>query len=100
MDRLVSLNVSIKGDEDFFQTFQDLSELAANLSENHGYVTVSANRIDDVEVDESEERLFYDENTLPKVSKVLMDLGVDSELAADIITHCLAAGILFRERVR
>lgn len=95
-NRFVSLSVGTEGSEDFFQTFQDLSELAANLGQSHKYVSVSAGAIDE---DEPEpEQLYFDENTLFKVSKVLMDLGVSSELAADIVNGIQNAGILFRER--
>jgi hypothetical protein len=100
MDRLVSLSVGTVGSDDYFQTFQNLSELASNLGENHEYVTVSASGIDVDNTEEVEPELFYrDENTLHKVRKAILDIGYSSHSVEDIITHVQSNGVVFCERV-
>lgn len=97
-DALVTLGVSTKGADDRAQTFQELSELAANLSVTHDYVNVSATMVDDVEDDEPEQ-LYADGNTIQKVLDAIMDLGYSARSASDIVSRIQNAGILFRERV-
>lgn len=98
MDRLISLSVGTDGAEDYFRTFQDISELARNLGAVHDYVTVSASAVVGGSDDEPDEDLFYDENTLVKVREAIMRRGIKDDLATLIITDLQNAGILFRER--
>jgi|SRR5690349_2950412 len=101
MDRLVSLSVGTEGAEDYFSTFQDISELAKNLGATHRYVNVNANVFDELEIDPEPEQevesLYYDENTLAKVRQVMTN-AVLPEIAESLITDLQNAGILFRER--
>lgn len=102
MDRLINLGVATEGSEDYFRTFQDISELARNLGESHSYVSVSASVVgeeDDVEDVSSEaERLHHDENTLRKVYDAIMKNGLSRKTAEDVVNNLQNAGILFRER--
>lgn len=105
MDRLVLLGVGTEGAEDYFSTFQDISELARNLGETHDYVDVTVSVIGEDSSDEANcdrEHLYYDENTLSKVRAALMDAagpyGHGDQYVDDMLYAMQNAGILFRER--
>lgn len=99
MDRLISLGVGTDGDDDYFQTHQDLSELARNLGATHNYVSMMAQSVVDDDSDTDEEELYYDENTLFKVREAMMINGwITGEMCDEIINRLQNAGILFRER--
>lgn len=99
MDRIISLSVGTNGAEDYFGTFQDISELANNLGKAHDYVTVSAHKVDEDPDGEGKlEECYYDENTLFKAHTAIRDCGFTEKTAFDIITALQNAGILFRER--
>lgn len=97
MDRIISLGVGTEGAEDYFSTFQDISELARNLSATHDYVNVSARVVEDSD-DEKAEELYYDENTIAKVRSVLQSHGLTDDQANSIINGFQNFGLLFRER--
>jgi len=99
MDRIISLSVGTHGAEDYFSIFQDVSELARNLGEER-YVSVSATMIGDEPGDDEDEvdKLYYDEDTLMKVRKILRERGLSNLIIDEIINDLLNAGILFRER--
>jgi hypothetical protein len=96
---LVSLSVGTVGGEDHHQTFQDLSELAANLEPLHPYVSVSSTLTNEVE-DVLSEDLHHDEGTIRKVKLSILAAvpNLTSEQLFDIVRECQNAGILFRER--
>jgi hypothetical protein len=98
MDRLISLSVGTEGDEAWASTFQDLSELARNLGDAHGYVSVSSSPLGEDSDDAPEEDLFYDEETLFKVMRVLRERGLSRVRVESVINDLQNAGILFRER--
>lgn len=103
MDRLVSLSVGTEGAEDYFSTYQDISELARNLGGVHSYVTVTAQTISPDGEDEpddgpNDEELYHDDQTIPKFRAVLKDYGLSDKTVSDLISNLHAAGILFRER--
>lgn len=100
MERLVSLSVGTTGAEDFFSTYQDMSELAANLGANHEYVSVTATVVGDDTEDDEPEELYYDEFTLLKVMKALRENGMSRDQVEIAINDMQNAGILFRERPR
>lgn len=101
MDRVLSLGVGTTGEEDFYRTFQDLSELARNLGASHDYVIVSATlvNVDDSEVlaDDGED-LYHDEETLNKVRKIIAKYVGYHDVVLSIINDLQNTGILFRER--
>lgn len=107
MDRLISLGVGTKGDEDFNQTYQDLSELCRSLAVSHDYTNLTAQSVgDDTEEDESEE-LYFDETTMFKVRAALMNVLIshygsnpvaNNTVVTDMMNEMQTAGILFRER--
>jgi hypothetical protein len=106
-DRLISLTVGTKGAEEWFRSFQDLSELANNLGNVHHYVSLSSSAMGDEEPDPIDNDLYYDENTLRKVHNelviVLSRCGAgehmaSEDLATTIIGELQNSGILFRER--
>lgn len=102
MDRMISLGVGTEGAEDYFSTFQDISELAKNLGAAHGYVNVTAHVVGDSEdgPDDgpNDEELYHDDRTIPKVRAVLKDYGLSDKTVSDLISNLHSAGILFRER--
>jgi hypothetical protein len=101
MDRLISLGIGTVGAEDYFSTFQDMSELARNLGESHNYVNLSAQVVDgEPEPDGKLEEVFYDENTLFKAHAAIQGAGFSEKTAFDIINALQNAGILLRERPR
>jgi hypothetical protein len=96
-NRLISLTVGTQEAEEWFRTFQEISELAANLGASHHYVSVSS--IDPEEQSEEDyEDLYYDEKTLEKVGRVLLNHGIDLERIPSVLSEMKNAGILFRER--
>lgn len=97
MERLVSLSVGTTGAEDFFSTYQDMSELAANLGVNHDYVSVTATLVNNDEEDDAPEELYHDEFTLLKAKRAIMEIGLSTRSAEDIINHLQNAGLLIRE---
>lgn len=100
MDRLVSLSVGTVGVEDFFGTFEQVSELAKNMGAKHDYVSVSSSVTDADQNDEpAEEILYYDENTLYAVRMAIKQSGLTDESATRIINDIQNAGILFRVRL-
>lgn len=99
-NRLISLTVGTEGAEEWYRTFQDLSELATNLGAVHQYVSIASSAIEEDDEDDAAsnhdpEGLYYDEYTMIKVYKTLEDYTTRPE---DIINSLLNAGILFRER--
>lgn len=103
MDRMISLSVGVEGAEDYFSTFQDISELARNLGAVHDYVNVTANTVfsdaeDEPDDGPNDEELYHDEQTIPKFRAVLKDYGLSDKTVSDLISNLHAAGILFRER--
>lgn len=107
MDRLISLTVGTKEAEEWFRTFQEISELGANLGASHHYVSVSSTDLgSDKEPDEDDlEQTYHDDNTMRKVRvavgrAVLVHTDANADLVTDIINEIQNAGILFRERVK
>jgi hypothetical protein len=111
--RMISLSAVTNGSEEYYRLFQDLSELANNLSAVHEYVTMNATWFSDDEGPQGDpDGLYFDEATMFKVRQAIMDaiakelrVPVDSyqimdKLAMDIITELQNAGILFRERTK
>jgi hypothetical protein len=98
MDRIISLGVGTEGAEDYFSTFQDISELARNLGATHDYVNVSARAVVEDSEDEKAEELYHDENTIAKVRSVLQSHGLTDDQANSIINGFQNFGLLFRER--
>lgn len=95
MLRVVRLDIGTVGAEDYFTTFQDISELARNLGVAHEYVSVSCGVVGE----EGElKNLHHDENTLVKVHEAIVKEGLNEQSATEIITTLQNAGILFRER--
>ena len=97
MERLVSLSVGTTGAEDFFSTYQDMSELAANLGANHDYVSVTASVVNDDGEEEAPEELYHDEFTLYNAKRAIMKTGLSSATAEDVINLLQNAGFLIRE---
>ena len=107
-DRLITLTVGTKEADEWFGTFQELSELAANLGVAHDYVDVSSTSFIDLstgsfESDEfvvEREELHYDENTLMKVVAGINTAvpELTGEQVVDIVNAMQNEGILFRER--
>lgn len=106
MDRMISLSIGTVGAEEWMQVFQDISELARGMGTDR-YVSVSSTPIDDIPEDppETEDELYYDDQTLEKVRDALAEILIENHSARsmqDIITDCIGAmqnaGILFRER--
>lgn len=101
---LISLSVGTKDAEVWHQTYQELSELAANLGAVHDYVTVSSALVGGDDDVETEDELYHDEETLTKVhaaiGKALLANTDEAhpDWITDIITEIQNAGILFRER--
>lgn len=97
--RLISLTVNTDGAEDYFQTFQKLSEIAIDLDKagDFRYINVSAVRND--EIDDDEPELVYTEFTLKRVHDAIKNAVpyIDEQGATDIISEMQNAGILFRE---
>lgn len=97
-DRLISLTVGTKEAAEWFNTFQQMGNLANDLGKTHHYVSISSTEVDGEEESyDGEENLYYDHHTLNKVrfalTKVLDDTGVNVA-----INEMLNAGIVFRER--
>lgn len=103
MDRLISLSVGTEGAEDYFSTFQDVSELARNMGAVHNYVNVTASAVD-APVDDAPEELYHDENTINKVRQALWAAlaskteDIPASILDDMINSMQNVGILFRER--
>lgn len=98
MNRLISLAVGIKEPEEWVQTYQEISELAANLGVSHHYVSVSSSVLEEVEDIETEDELYHDENTIRKVHRAFTSYGLSDTTASNLIDKLQSAGILFRER--
>jgi capsule polysaccharide export protein KpsC/LpsZ len=105
--RLINLTISTKGAEEWFTTFQEISELAANLGASHDYVSVSSVVPDETSEDVPDEDLYDDEETLIKVNQAIRraflqhgasDDVVVNQFVIDAISEMQNAGILFRER--
>lgn len=100
-DRIISLTVGTKEAEEWFRTFQEISELAANLGASHHYVSVSSSvcaETFETEMEVGNDDLYYDENTLMKVREALGKFLKDDHQIKDVINEMRNAGILFRER--
>lgn len=97
MSRLISMTVGTKQPEEWFQTFQELSELAANLVVSHHYVTISSIDSDECDNEDTSEQLYHNDDTLVKVrtifKKFLDDVEID--VAMSVLQN---AGIVFCER--
>lgn len=98
-NRLITLTIGTKGAEEWFATFQDISELARNLGDVHHHVSVSSIVPDQSEDDAFTEELYHDDNTLNKVRDAIVGGGFTKETANDMINYVLNAGVLFRERM-
>lgn len=97
VERLISVTVGTKEAEEWFATFQELSELAANLGAAHHYVSVSSVVRDEQSEDDYDD-LYYDDKTLDKVRTALREHGMGHTLITSAISDMQNAGILFRER--
>lgn len=99
---LISLSIGTVGADDHARTFQEMSELSANLAPSHPYVSLSSNLADDNDV--PDEDIFYDEQTLFKVrdaveKAITVHFGLGNpKVTTDVIIEMQNAGILFRER--
>lgn len=104
MDHLISLSVGTDSAEDHAQTFQDLSELAANLGVSHKYVSVSSSLFADDDPDEiddagcTQEHLYHDDQTLTKARLAIAGMGFTEKTSDELVNALLNAGILLRER--
>lgn len=105
VQRLVSLTVGMDETEDYFQTFQKISEIATDLDRagDFSYINVSAQRVDEEVEPEQEQRsepVYYDEFTLMKVRRAIIKYGISDNICTDLISNMQNEGILFRERPR
>jgi len=101
MDRMISLGVGTDGDEDYFSTFQDISELARNLGATHNYVNVTASVVGSDESPDEHDELYHDEQTMFTVRRAIaiaLKSDVNDANVLDVINELHNAGILFRER--
>lgn len=106
-DRIISLTVGTVGAEDWFKTFQQISEIATALdkADDFNYVSVSSSVVEDNPQPEGDpEGLYHDDETLTKVRRALVRVlelrrnNVPDQLITDLITEMSSEGILFRER--
>lgn len=103
MDRMISLTVGTVGVEQYLETFERMSSMTLDFAEGHGYVSLSAQEVDnEAEPELPPENLHYDENTLVKVRNVLFEAvgpyGHGDSYVDDLMHALQNAGILFRER--
>jgi hypothetical protein len=106
-ERILSLTIITKeSDEEAYQAFGLLSDIAGELSMTHDSAWVSSTRCNPGEADEPQgDELFYDETTLLKVRAALVKAaapfghGGEGDLLIDgLINEMQNAGIFFRER--
>lgn len=112
--RLLTLGVATESEEDYFATFQDISELGRNLAVGHDYVNVTARILqpgpndppnaESVSIDPPA-GLYHDEQTMITVRRriglgIRMTPNMDDTDAVvkNVIRELSNAGILFRER--
>lgn len=99
LDRLITLGVGTKGNDDYRQTFEKIAELGIKLGETHGYVNLSANMIPGNAEIEEDEPVYHDENTIYRVREAIMNIGLNSQTTEMILKSLDKAGIVFRERI-
>lgn len=95
--RLVSLSVGVSDSEGYARTYEDLSDLARELSKVHDYVNLTT-QIQTTDVDEIEECPYHDEETITKVKRALLDSALTIPQMEYAFAAMQNAGILFRER--
>jgi hypothetical protein len=98
---MISFGVGTVGEEDYFSTFQDISELARNLGITHKYISVTASVVGEDESPYEHEELHHDEQTIYTVRRAIakaLQVDVNDGPVLEVIQELYNAGILFRER--
>jgi hypothetical protein len=107
IERIISLSVGTTAAEDWFKTFQQISEIATALdkSEDFTYISVSSTVAGTDDGSEGDpDGLYYDDKTLDKVRRALWVVlankseGIPASVITDMITEMQNEGIFFRER--
>lgn len=107
VNRIISLSVGTSGAEDWFRTFQQVSEIATALdkAKDFTYISVSSTVADDDDEPECDPQgLYHDDNTLMKVRSALVkvldlhQVEPSGNLVTNLIIQMQHEGILFREQ--
>lgn len=105
-DRIISLSVGTKSDDEWTHTFHQISAIATDLdrASDFTYVSVSSSIVGDDDPIDSDGELYYDQETLTKVRRALWNVlankteDLPASVLDDLISGMQNEGILFRER--